>query len=70
MYICVCNAITEREICQAVELGCDSYRKLHNELGVGTCCGKCKNETTRVLKRHVVAMEALNNSCREFGVAL
>lgn len=70
MYICICNAITEREIRHAVELGCTSYKKLHNELGVGTCCGKCKKDATRVVKDHVAELRAVNGSCSGFNLAL
>jgi bacterioferritin-associated ferredoxin len=56
MYICICNAVTEREIHHAVELGCDSYDKLSRDLGVGTCCGKCKKEASRVVNEHVAEL--------------
>jgi bacterioferritin-associated ferredoxin len=70
MYICICNAVTEREIRHAVELGCNSYKKLHNELGVGTCCGKCKKEATRVVKEHVAELRTVENSCGGFNLAM
>jgi bacterioferritin-associated ferredoxin len=38
MYICVCKAITENQIENAVEQGC------LNELGIGSVCGKCLKE--------------------------
>ena len=66
MYICICNAVTEREIRHAVELGCNSYKKLHDGLGVGTCCGKCKKEATRVVKDHVAELQTVENGCGGF----
>jgi bacterioferritin-associated ferredoxin len=51
MYICICNAVTEREIRGAVELGCDSIDDLRRDLGVASCCGKCLPEARKVLKR-------------------
>jgi bacterioferritin-associated ferredoxin len=50
MYICICNAITEREVRGAVSLGCKSIRDLKSDLGVATCCGKCEPEARRVLR--------------------
>ena len=41
MYICICNAITERQIVRAAELGARSPEDLAHELGVGLGCGRC-----------------------------
>jgi bacterioferritin-associated ferredoxin len=42
MYICLCNAITESQIRQAVDLGATTLGELGEGLGVGENCGKCK----------------------------
>jgi bacterioferritin-associated ferredoxin len=49
MYVCVCNAVTDRQIREAVERGCDSMAKLRNDLKVATCCGKCESCARQVL---------------------
>lgn len=41
MFVCVCNAVTEKDIGTAVAEGCQSLRELSRQLGVGTCCGRC-----------------------------
>ena len=41
MYICICNAITERQIIQAAEGGARTTRDLAHGLGVGLGCGRC-----------------------------
>ncbi|MGQ5524311.1 bacterioferritin-associated ferredoxin [Chitinimonas sp. PSY-7] len=41
MYVCICNAVTDKQIRRAVENGCDTMRDLRMELGVAGCCGKC-----------------------------
>lgn len=41
MYVCVCNAVTERHIEDAVRTGVTSLRQLRNELGVTAECGRC-----------------------------
>jgi len=41
MYVCICNAVTERDIQEAVADGCSSLRQLREQLGVGACCGRC-----------------------------
>jgi len=41
MIICVCKAVSDRQIRAAVRDGATSLRDISRELGVGTCCGKC-----------------------------
>ncbi|MEY2862592.1 MAG: hypothetical protein RLY58_299 [Pseudomonadota bacterium] len=41
MYICLCRAVTDRQIRQSVENGAESFREVREELDVGTCCGRC-----------------------------
>lgn len=41
MYICLCNAITDRQIIRAAELGARSTHDLAQDLGVGLGCGRC-----------------------------
>ncbi len=49
MYVCVCNAITDREIRGAVKLGARSLGDLKETLGVATCCGRCTDCACAVL---------------------
>jgi bacterioferritin-associated ferredoxin len=41
MIVCVCKAVSDRQIRAAVRDGATSLRDISRELGVGTCCGKC-----------------------------
>jgi len=41
MYVCVCNAITEKQVYKAIEAGATTIKALSTELGVGTQCGTC-----------------------------
>lgn len=41
MYVCVCNAVTERHIDEAVRNGLSTLRHLREELGVTAECGRC-----------------------------
>ena len=49
MYICLCNAVTERQIVQAAEDGARTSQDLAQELGVGLCCGRCADCANAVL---------------------
>jgi bacterioferritin-associated ferredoxin len=50
MYVCVCHAVTERDIDSAIAAGCCSLRQLREELGVGACCGCCATCVREKLK--------------------
>lgn len=50
MYVCVCNAVTERDIFNAVAEGCASLRQLREQLGVGAYCGRCRGCARDVLQ--------------------
>jgi len=41
MYVCVCNAVTDKDIIQAAKEGACSLGDLRKELNVATCCGRC-----------------------------
>ncbi|MCG8325898.1 MAG: (2Fe-2S)-binding protein [Thiotrichales bacterium] len=41
MYVCVCNAVTEKDIHTAALRGVQTLDGLNNELDVGKCCGCC-----------------------------
>jgi bacterioferritin-associated ferredoxin len=49
MYICLCNAITDREIRQCAELGVASVEELRDSLGVASCCGRCEHAARELL---------------------
>lgn len=49
MYICLCNAITERDIRACAEEGACTLRDLECGLGVGTSCGKCRPAAKEIL---------------------
>ena len=51
MYICICNAITERQVRELVERGAQSLDELTFALGVGSGCGRCR-ECAEALLRH------------------
>jgi bacterioferritin-associated ferredoxin len=42
MYICICNAITERQIRACAKEGACTVADLEHCLGVGAGCGRCK----------------------------
>jgi len=58
MYICICNAITEKAVRECARQGACSVDQLASELGVGSGCGRCRDCASEVL-REVQATESL-----------
>ncbi len=50
MYICICNAITDKQIRKAAEAGATDLWDLQRELGVATNCGSCKEMASDILR--------------------
>jgi bacterioferritin-associated ferredoxin len=53
MYVCICKAVTDRQIRQAVELGARSLGDLKESLGVATGCGKCAPFAREILREEL-----------------
>lgn len=49
MYVCICNAVTDRDIRRAREAGVDSLSELSETLGVAACCGSCAEQAEAIL---------------------
>ncbi|ATD64822.1 (2Fe-2S)-binding protein [Neisseria weixii] len=43
MFVCICNAITDRDIKESVAAGAVTMSDLQDQLGVATCCGSCSD---------------------------
>ena len=61
MYICICNAVTDREIRQAVRLGAKTLHDLREGLGVATQCGKCASCAKGVLREELSSQRCANS---------
>lgn len=58
MYICVCNAITENQIQQAIAEGADSVAQLKERLEVAGNCGMCIESVMECLQMAAVPQQA------------
>lgn len=55
MYVCICMAVTDREIHQAIDGGARSLRDLRNHLGITSQCGRCATCAHGLLKQASVS---------------
>lgn len=66
MYVCVCKAVTDRQIRTAIEQGLCNRKQLMQCFGVGADCGKCNRHVTEMLKSarqlHTIAPAASNDA--------
>ncbi len=63
MYVCICNAITDKQIRKAAESGVHDLWALQRELGVAVGCGSCKEMASDILResrqRHALGEPAV-----------
>ena len=58
MYVCVCNAVTEKQVLQAIDNGAVTVALLKEELNVATRCGACGDCLEACLSQVCVARKA------------
>jgi len=49
MYVCVCKAVTDKQITSAINNGVCTRRQLFKCFGVGGDCGKCNKQVKELL---------------------
>jgi bacterioferritin-associated ferredoxin len=49
MYVCICNAVTDKQIRKAAQAGVEDLWGLQRELGVAVGCGACKEMAAEIL---------------------
>lgn len=49
MYVCICKAVTDKQIRRARADGIDNFYDLQESLGVATCCGGCADTAESIL---------------------
>ncbi len=50
MYVCICKAVTDGHIRQAVAEGASTMRDIYARYGIATNCGKCARLARQVLR--------------------
>jgi len=69
MYICICSAITDRQIRAAVAAGATSLEDVSMQLGVGAGCGCCREAAQQIVRDAACAGGCSTCSRREVAAA-
>ena len=54
MYVCVCNAVTDSDIRDAVDNGVCTIRQLRQKTGCTSTCGSCKEMAVEILQQSIL----------------
>lgn len=52
MYVCMCHAISDRQIREAVDRGATSLNEVQAHLPVADCCGCCAQTAQDIIDTH------------------
>lgn len=58
MYICICNAVTDRDIHKAVAQGACSMDVVCDRLNVSSACGRCWEHAQQVVEEAIAEQQA------------
>lgn len=58
MYVCLCRAVTDRQVRESVENGASTFREVRDELDLGTCCGRCVPEARTLIDETLAKIAA------------
>lgn len=53
MYVCLCKAVTDRQIKDSIENGACTYAEVRRATGVSTQCGKCWQTAKAIIQENV-----------------
>lgn len=57
MYVCICKAVTARQITEAVENGAKNLKAVQKCTGVASQCGKCAYEAQNIVNLSLKTQE-------------
>ncbi|MGY5453280.1 bacterioferritin-associated ferredoxin [Agarivorans sp. MS3-6] len=53
MFVCLCHGITEKQIQEAVQQGCESLTDVREKHGVASQCGKCAKMAKAIINKEL-----------------
>lgn len=61
MYVCICNAVTDTDIRQAVDDGVRNFKQLRQATGCANTCGSCSKTAAEVLQQALATQRNAQN---------
>ena len=58
MYVCLCKAVTDTQILDAVDQGTRQVAQLEESCGLGTGCGRCRENAQQIIDSHLTEANA------------
>jgi bacterioferritin-associated ferredoxin len=53
MYVCICNAVTDRQIREAAASGARTFSDVRRRTGCSDCCGSCESLAIEIFDKAV-----------------
>lgn len=69
MYVCICNAVTDSDIRNAVQDGVRNMKQLTGETGCSSTCGCCRDTANDVLQKALAESSAFRQMLRGIQMA-
>ena len=69
MYVCICNAVTERQIRTCAQEGATTIHDLREQLCVAGNCGKCARHAKTILREVHASPEAVASPALDSAAA-
>ena len=58
-YVCLCNSVSERKVCRAIDHGASTIDQVGDACGAGTTCHGCHDTIDELLDEHRLAAPRL-----------
>ncbi|AWM81385.1 (2Fe-2S)-binding protein [Gammaproteobacteria bacterium ESL0073] len=69
MYVCLCQGITDKDIRDAINSGCSSYKEVRAALNIASQCGKCGCLAKQITKETMVEAQLSSSAVVHFNPA-
>ena len=69
MYVCLCQGITDKDIRDAINDGCSSYKEVRQALDIAAQCGKCGCLAKQIVKETITENQLSNPAVAYFNPA-
>ena len=69
MYLCICNAVSEDRVIEAIESGCSSFNEISKATGLCAECGQCAFKARKECERLLCQYGEHSQDTSQFSAA-